>query len=98
MTSCIVDSAAIYLWWSNLEILQYLAPSTAALPSKESCAVKRFKWNTVLYSRENPKRSLYCKMSVRLYKTLNVRNEKIYCDLDQFATKTEYYTKYLNEK
>jgi hypothetical protein len=50
------------LWWWNLETL--LGPLHRSSPFKESWAVKLFKWNTVLYSRENPKRSLYCKMSV----------------------------------
>jgi hypothetical protein len=45
------------LWWSNLEIL--FGPLHRRSPFIGESTVKQFKWNTVLYSRENPKRSLH---------------------------------------
>jgi hypothetical protein len=43
-------------WWPNFEI--HFAPLHRSSPFKQ------FKWNTLLYSTEDPKRSLYCEMSV----------------------------------
>jgi hypothetical protein len=63
VTSCIVDSIAIYimyLWWSNLEICTtVIAPLHRCFFSQQGCAVDQFKRNTVCsHSRKNFKRSL----------------------------------------
>jgi hypothetical protein len=52
---CLIKDGTVF------PILCITNPSSAALPSQESCAVKQFKW---IYSRGNPKRGLYCEMSV----------------------------------
>jgi hypothetical protein len=54
----------LILWWSNLEILFF--PLHRSSSFIESCAVKQFKWNTDVYSRENPKNSLYCEKPMGL--------------------------------
>jgi hypothetical protein len=55
-----------HLYYGGQIYKYYLPPSTAALPSKEGCAVKHFKRNIVhtVYNRKNPKSSLYCEMSM----------------------------------
>jgi hypothetical protein len=61
------------LWWWNLKIL--FAPLNRSSPFiRESCAVELFKWNTLLYSREDPKRSLYCEMSLDMRRPFLSKN------------------------
>jgi hypothetical protein len=81
------------LWWWNLEIL--FAPLNRSSPLiGENCAVKQFKWNTLLYSREDPKRSLYCEVSVT--KTEPVFNHRLVTlyYTPHLSLVNEYYTKW----
>jgi hypothetical protein len=52
----------LILWWWNLETL--FAPFNRCSPFIRELRCQVFKWKTLLYSREDPKRSLYCEMSV----------------------------------
>jgi hypothetical protein len=63
VTSCIVDSAAIYKkWWSNLEILFGPLHCSSPFIGELRCQAIQTEHGP-LYSRENPKSSLYCEMS-----------------------------------
>jgi hypothetical protein len=51
------------LWWLNLEILFGPLLRSSTFTGVLRCQAI-LKWNTVLYSRKNPKSSLYCEMSI----------------------------------
>jgi hypothetical protein len=52
------------LWWSNLEILFGPLHRIALSLHRRAALSSNSNWTRSLHSRENPKRSLYCEMSV----------------------------------
>jgi hypothetical protein len=63
VTSCIVDSAAIYIMVVKFRNTIWPPPSQLSLHRRAALSSNSNGTRSV-YSRENPKRSLYCEMSV----------------------------------